>query len=262
VGVSFSTQCDELTTRSGKLLDRDYRIIKSKLSARKEDLAEKGTVSGVFPIEKARLRSTPIYLAIYVAAVVGYGWSLESRTSIAVPLILQFISTISSFLRDESRLTVHAVGYTIVALMNTAQTLLVDLLPGRGSSITAAVRPFPMNAKMYAGPKPATQNNLVRCSLGAGMVSVIDIIISSVGQGQQHNLFNIGLKLMCPCRLGIHYPWSALPCRWTTHIPRGAHGSEVESTKSREGRMKPPASLSSIVIRALVTLVLPPSMHP
>ncbi len=32
------------------------------------------------------------------------------------------------------------VGYTIVTIMNTVQTLLVDLNPSQGSSVTACVR--------------------------------------------------------------------------------------------------------------------------
>lgn len=53
--------------------------------------------------------------------------------------------------------------------MNTAQTLLVDLLPGRGSAVTGA-------------------NNFVRCSLGAAMVSVMDLIIQAVGEGITYHL--------------------------------------------------------------------------
>jgi hypothetical protein len=34
----------------------------------------------------------PIYISVYIAAVVGYGWALESGVTIAVPLIMQFIS--------------------------------------------------------------------------------------------------------------------------------------------------------------------------
>jgi hypothetical protein len=37
-------------------------------------------------------------------------------------------------------LYIYPVGYTGVAVMNTVQTLLVDLLPSRGSSVIAAVR--------------------------------------------------------------------------------------------------------------------------
>jgi hypothetical protein len=79
---------------TGKLLDRDYRLIKAKLDAQKHEDAEKHEPPKEqdFPIELARLRSTPIYLLIYVTAIVGYGWSLQSRTSIAVPLVLHFIS--------------------------------------------------------------------------------------------------------------------------------------------------------------------------
>lgn len=134
---------------TGKLLDRDYRITRANVIStatsdqdREERLSEFG-----FPIEKARLRSMPFYLIIYTAVIAGYGWCLQQRVHISAPLILQFI-----------------IGYTSVAFFNTTQTLLVDLLPGRGSSVTAA-------------------NNLVRCSLGAAMVSVIDIIVRSVGQG-------------------------------------------------------------------------------
>jgi hypothetical protein len=45
-----------------------------------------------FPIELARLRTTPIYLAMFVAATVGYGWCLQQSVNLAVPLILQIIS--------------------------------------------------------------------------------------------------------------------------------------------------------------------------
>ena len=34
----------------------------------------------------------------------------------------------------------HLVGYAIVSMMNSTQTLLVDLLPNQGSSVTACVR--------------------------------------------------------------------------------------------------------------------------
>ena len=32
-----------------------------------------------FPIEEARLRSAPIFLALYAVAVVAYGWVLQVR---------------------------------------------------------------------------------------------------------------------------------------------------------------------------------------
>jgi hypothetical protein len=45
-----------------------------------------------FPLEKARLQILPWVVFIYTTCVIGYGWALQSRVTIAVPLILQFIS--------------------------------------------------------------------------------------------------------------------------------------------------------------------------
>ena len=51
-----------------------------------------------FPIEEARLRMLPLVIFVYTISVIGYGWALESRAPIAVPLILQISSE-----RDRSR---------------------------------------------------------------------------------------------------------------------------------------------------------------
>jgi hypothetical protein len=45
-----------------------------------------------FPIEKARLQILPWVVFVYTTCVISYGWALQSRATIAVPLILQFIS--------------------------------------------------------------------------------------------------------------------------------------------------------------------------
>jgi hypothetical protein len=91
VGSSFTS----------KLLDWEYLRIKVKYEAHRQQDTENHGDSGSeddFPIEMARLRSTPIYFIIYVAVVVGYGWSMRSGTSIAVPLVLHFISEYSLLL--------------------------------------------------------------------------------------------------------------------------------------------------------------------
>lgn len=87
---------------TGRLQDRDYRVTRDNLvcalkarsegSISDEDAIREVTREDVFPIEKARLRSSPLYLLIITACNVGYGWTLEKSASIAVPLILQFIS--------------------------------------------------------------------------------------------------------------------------------------------------------------------------
>lgn len=122
---------------NGKIQDAEYR----------RNGGTKGTQFGPeFPIERARLRLLPFFIAAGVAAIVGYGWSV-GRTTLAVPLICQFM-----------------FGWVTAVLFNTFQTLLLDLLPGQGASVTAA-------------------NNLFRCLLGAGVVAAMEAIRRELGTG-------------------------------------------------------------------------------
>jgi len=77
------------STLTGKLLDREYRVIKERIARDHQDDPE-ATKLG-FPIEIARLRTMPIHLVIFVACVIGWGWCLEKKVSIAGPLILQAV---------------------------------------------------------------------------------------------------------------------------------------------------------------------------
>lgn len=146
---------------NGRLLDRQYRMIKEKMIMNLDTLrVESGealrpedvTRDEYFPIEYARLRMLPIFLAVLSVCTIGYGWSLEQRVSLALPLVLHVI-----------------MGCSILMVMNTTQTLLVDLVPHRSSAITAC-------------------NNFTRCSLGAVMVSIINIIINGIGVGWTYTL--------------------------------------------------------------------------
>ncbi|KAI6120586.1 major facilitator superfamily domain-containing protein [Pisolithus croceorrhizus] len=142
----------------GKIMDRDYRMIKEKLvHGRETTVGTPGSPGAIaceenFPIEKARLKTIPIQLLICVTCCAGYGWCLHQKVNIAVPLVLQF-----------------AFCFAVTAIMNTTQTLLVDLLPAQSSSVTAC-------------------NNLVRCAFGAACVSVIDLILNGVGAGWTYTI--------------------------------------------------------------------------
>lgn len=99
-----------------------------------------------FPIEKATLASQGIWIVLYAAASIGYGWSIEKGANIAVPLVMQFIRKLvillQQFLFSYMNVYAHIVGYCMIAVMTNTQTLIVDLFPGQGASITAAVRHF------------------------------------------------------------------------------------------------------------------------
>ncbi|TBU34756.1 major facilitator superfamily domain-containing protein [Dichomitus squalens] len=144
----------------GKLLDADYQRVKRKIIRKMEQDPENklnaadATKDEYFPIEYARLRTVPAFFAVFVIACIGYGWCLHSSVNIAGPLILQII-----------------IGWVTVSLMNGAQTLIIDLAPQHGSAITAC-------------------NNLVRCSLGAVYVSVIDLILKRLGTGWTYVLLS------------------------------------------------------------------------
>ncbi|KAJ7162208.1 hypothetical protein C8R46DRAFT_1037463 [Mycena filopes] len=72
-----------------------------------------------------------------------------------------------------------AVGLVVTAVMNSIQTLMLDLMPTHGSSITAC-------------------NNLVRCSLGAGPVSAIQPLLDALGAGYAYVLLGGLVALASP----------------------------------------------------------------
>lgn len=164
----------------GKLLDYDWRkmeekhasiIPESKQTRGELNQAEKGAHTGQnadpglkkshstkpdkqdLPIEHTRLKRVPILFVLEMGACIGYGWSIQGKAHLAVPLVLQFI-----------------VGLVSMSIMTITQTILVDMYPSQGSSITAS-------------------NNLVRCLLGAGTISIQDFIINAINPGWTYVLF-------------------------------------------------------------------------
>jgi MFS family permease len=133
---------------SGKLADSYYRKVRDDLIRQAQSTADKHIDAKAFekdptfPIEKARLQVLPCIMLVLTGCVVAYGWALKLRVTIAVSLILQFISRfISRSLMHGLRLTAFlVVGLLAMIILNTTQTLLVDLVPNQGSSITACVR--------------------------------------------------------------------------------------------------------------------------
>lgn len=86
-----------------------------------------------------------------------YGWMLQINAPLPVALVLQFLFTFSAS-----------------GIMTSSQTLLVDLFPGKGASITAS-------------------NNLVRCLLGAMATACIGPGIAGVGMGWMFTIIGLGL---------------------------------------------------------------------
>lgn len=135
------------TLLNGKLMDAHYRKMRDNLISQAQTELKKGTDpdshAEAFPIERARLQLMPYLILVFTSCVIAYGWFLHAKTSIAVPLILQFLSKLCStlfFCGAAQPLTMClVVGATVVSIINAITALLVDLVPQQGSSITACV---------------------------------------------------------------------------------------------------------------------------
>jgi hypothetical protein len=126
---------------SYKQVEDDYRIQHNMSAFQPLSIR---SLPADFPLEKARLKHIPWLTTLFIISTTAYGFSLESiRLTelpgwITVPLILQFL-----------------IAATSNAVFAVNQTLVSDLCPDKGASSTAV-------------------NNLVRCSMGAVGVALID----------------------------------------------------------------------------------------
>jgi multidrug resistance protein len=140
------------STMTGKMLDWEYSRIKKRLGEN-------------FTIEYARLRIMPFYLGLFIVCVIGWGWSIQARAHMAVPLVLGTM-----------------LGWTSIGILNTTMTLNIDILQSRSSGATACT-------------------NLVRCSLAAIMISVIDRMTTSWGDGWTYTFWGGICALLLPLML-------------------------------------------------------------
>ncbi|CAK7199210.1 hypothetical protein SEUCBS139899_001883 [Sporothrix eucalyptigena] len=129
----------------GPAINRNYRRHAAKLGvpvdkSRQQDLTN-------FPIEKARLETgLPLYY-ISSAIMLVWGWAIQKHAPLPVLCILLFLN-----------------GVGMIGFQNSANSLLVDITPGRAGAAVAA-------------------NNLTRCLIGAVATAVINPMIRAIGTG-------------------------------------------------------------------------------
>lgn len=100
-----------------------------------------------FPIEKVRLQPVLFFVPLFTIPYIAFGWVLQERVHLAVPLVLEFI-----------------IAYTQVSCSNSLSSLLVDLFPEKPSTVTAA-------------------SNLVRCWVAGAGTAVIALMLDAMGWG-------------------------------------------------------------------------------
>jgi MFS family permease len=86
---------------NGRLLDREYKLMRRKYEEQRDKEKEKQEGRKVlanqadteldFRIEMARMRWMPVFMLLYIGTLLGYGWCLQKKVNLSVPLILQFI---------------------------------------------------------------------------------------------------------------------------------------------------------------------------
>lgn len=155
---------------TGKLLDRDYRIVEGAYRASHgipSDVHLDRKKLADFPVSQARLRSSPYLVVMFILAVGGYGFAiassaLASKPGMALPLLLQFV-----------------IAFTATAVFTQNSALMVDLYPGASASATAV-------------------NNLIRCAIGAAGVAAIQFIIEDIGAGIAFLIFAVITLVLTP----------------------------------------------------------------
>ncbi|KAL1796053.1 hypothetical protein ACET3X_006277 [Alternaria dauci] len=115
-----------------------------------------------FTIEHARLRIMPFYLSLFIVCVISWGWTIQANAHIAVPLVLGVM-----------------LGWTSIGILNTTMTLNIDILQSRSSGATACT-------------------NLVRCSLAAILVAIIDRQAAAWGDGWTYTFWGGICCLLLP----------------------------------------------------------------
>lgn len=200
--IPFGAGCCIASIGNGRMLDRNYKRVARQIGFTID--RKYGDDLRHFPIERARLDIIWPLLYTGLAATLCYGWVLEKNTTLAAPLILQFIC-----------------GLCVNGAFNINSTLIVDLYPESPSTATAA-------------------NNLVRCFMGAGGTGIINIMINGMGRGWCFTFLSLTCAAASPM-LWVELKWGPVwrEQRWVRmnaeKVKQGElRGSEEETTEAEK----------------------------
>ncbi|KAL8931932.1 MAG: hypothetical protein Q9211_006639, partial [Gyalolechia sp. 1 TL-2023] len=156
IGLSFLTGGFGTVLGSyanGRLMDWNYKVTARQIGHTVDKVS--GDDLTHFPIERARARGSWYILAVYICALVGYGWAVRFCVHESVALILQFV-----------------LAAVCTALQQTFNILLVDIFPASPSTAAAS-------------------GNITRCALSAVAVAVLQPLVDAVGRGWVFTILSI-----------------------------------------------------------------------
>ncbi|CCG83875.1 protein of unknown function [Taphrina deformans PYCC 5710] len=154
IGLSFIANGVGAVSASlviGRVLNYDYQRAQRREKSQADEEVDlqrvATTLRPVNNIERTRLRWAPLMIFVFMATTLAYGWCIEAKTTVALPILWTFFT-----------------GFTTTAIMSMFSTLVVDWYPDSGASATAAI-------------------NLARCLLGAGGTAAVQPMIDRIGIG-------------------------------------------------------------------------------
>lgn len=130
---------------NGWLMDWNYRRTARDIGHKINKVG--GDDMLVFPIERARSRSSLHLLVVYIACLTGYGWAVQVHAHPAVPLVIQFL-----------------IGFVFTFFNQCYSTLLVDIFPESPSTASAT-------------------GAIMRCGLSALALACMNPLIKALGYG-------------------------------------------------------------------------------
>ncbi|OIW22476.1 MFS general substrate transporter [Coniochaeta ligniaria NRRL 30616] len=189
------------TLVTGRILDLDYRRVKSKHESRSpQSDVETGnrlpssttSPEDYFPLEKARLRLVPVFSFIQCLSIVLFGWTVQypDHVHIAVPIVSTFVT-----------------GWTAVSTQSVIMTYLVDVFPDRSAAASASL-------------------NLARCLFAAGGTSFVMPMADGIGVGLA---FTVCAIVQTVALLGVAVQWRFGPA-WRREAERKRR-QEVEDNE-------------------------------
>lgn len=145
---------------NGKTLDYNYRVTASRKGIVVNEVS--GDDLSLFPIERARTRFSLLFIPADAALLIGYGWICQNAASchMSIPLIFQFL-----------------LGFLQTCIVQTFNTLLVDIFPTNPSTASAA-------------------GNITRCALSAGAIAAVQPLLDQLGWSWVFTI--LGLLAGCP----------------------------------------------------------------
>ncbi|KAG4035338.1 hypothetical protein MFRU_001g01090 [Monilinia fructicola] len=133
-----------------RMVDHDYEIV-SRIHNFPPNIPPPELVK--YPIEKARLRGMYIMVAMSALGVTVYGWSLERKWHVSVPLVCEFF-----------------VGTFMNFIFSICSLLIMDITPGASFTALAALV-------------------MIRSSFAGAGLAVIEILLKNLGIGWTFSIF-------------------------------------------------------------------------